>query len=370
MPCDGAMNLQTNAYARFDVLDFYRYGGALFVALDHFTIVYLPVDGSVQARVGQLQPLMGFFFTLSGFVLMHVYDRRIHTGADYLDYLQKRLARVYPLHLATLALGIIWGLFATHHYWFTPDAILPNIFLLQAWNTTDHLSFNYPSWSVSAEFFVYLLFPLFVWMVDFFGLRIALLLPVISILPIKWTFNMCGLGPWTHATYDFGCLRAVPSFLAGMAVYRLAMVRFPGLVVPGWAAHGLAAATIPMMLLGAPDLFILAIFVVVVFLLARAEPKTPGIFSTPLFRELANCSYGFYMLHAFVGVLMLSRLPKILDLGDAWKFALCAAAFVVTTGISMLSFHFFEDPARRYFGARRRQRGKVVVTGTGSRVTP
>jgi peptidoglycan/LPS O-acetylase OafA/YrhL len=41
---------------------------------------------------------------------MHVYDRRISTVSDYMDYLQKRLARIYPLHLLTLVVAIVRGL--------------------------------------------------------------------------------------------------------------------------------------------------------------------------------------------------------------------------------------------------------------------
>jgi len=351
-----------NKYTRFDVLDFYRYGGALFVALGHFTAIYLPVDAWVKTRVDLLQPLMGFFFTLSGFVLMHVYDQRVATFADYVYYLQKRLARIYPLHLATFVLAVVWGFLGTQSYWFTPDGILPNILLVHAWNTTNHLSFNYPSWSVSAEFFVYLLFPVFLFAVDFVGLWGALLLPLASVVPILWVFDACGLRSWTVATYDFGCLRAVPSFLAGMAIYRLATIRFSGLAVPPWAAHGLAVSTIPMMLFGIPNVLVIAIFVLVVFLLARTEPRTPGIFSTKLFRALANCSYSFYMLHAFVGVMMLHLVPKVFHLGDAWTLGLCAPALVVTTVISVISFHFFEAPARRYFCALRMHEGKLILT--------
>lgn len=351
-----------NEYARFDVLDFYRYGGALFVAIDHFTAIYLPVDASVRARVDLLQPLMGFFFTLSGFVLMHVYDRRITTVADYLHYLQKRLARIYPLHLATFALAVVWGVLGTQRYWFTADGLLPNVLLLHAWNTTGHLSFNYPSWSVSAEFFVYLLFPVLLFAVDFAGFWGALLLPIASVLPILWVFHICRLGPWTLATYDFGCLRAVPSFIAGMAIYRLAAIRFASLAVPPWAAHGLAVATVPMMLLGVPNAVVLATFVAVVFLLARAEPAVPGLFSTPLFRALANCSYGFYMLHAFVGVMVLHLVPKFFHLGDAWIFGLCVPALAVTTASAVISFHFFEAPARRYFSALRLRPDKLALT--------
>jgi peptidoglycan/LPS O-acetylase OafA/YrhL len=344
-------NPHANKRGSFDVLDFYRFGGAIVVAIEHFIIVYLPVSTATQTRALLVQPLMGFFFALSGFVIMHVYDRRMNSFADYFDYMQKRLARIYPLHIATLALAMLWGLFATHKEWFTPDAIIPNILLVHAWNTTNHLSFDYPSWSVSAEFFVYLLFPVFLVAVNRAGVWGALLLPVLSIIPITWVFHVYGFRSWTLATYDFGCLRAVPSFLAGMAVYRLAMVRFSALVVPGWAAHGLAVATVPMMLLGVPNVVMLGVFAALVFLLACAEPKRTGLFSTPIFRALANCSYGFYMLHAFVGMAMLYVVPKIFHLGDAWKFALVAPALVLTTVLSILSFHYFEAPARRYLSA-------------------
>jgi len=337
--------------ARFDVLDFYRYGGALWVAVTHFTIYYLPVAASIKTRVNLLQPLMGFFFTLSGFVIMHVYDRRISTMPDYLDYLQKRLARIYPLHLLTLALAIVWGL-SINPARYSSEAILPNILLLHAWNTTNLLYFNYPSWSVSAEFFVYLLFPVFLIAVNRLGLYWALLLPVVSAVAITIFFKVFKLEhTWTYATYDFGCLRAVPSFLGGMAIYRLATVRFARLVVPAWLAHGLTIATVPMMLLGVPGRLMLAFYVLVVFLLARAEPAKPGIFSTPFFRALSNCSYGFYMLHALIGAAMISVLPRVFHLDDNWKFGLAAAAMVVTTVAAVLSFRFFEDPARRYLGA-------------------
>ena len=337
-------------FVRFDVLDFYRYAGALFVAIDHFDLLYLPTDKWIKLYFHEyLQPLMGFFFTLSGFVIMHIYDGKISSGTKYLNYLQKRLARIYPLHLLTLVLAIVWGMLATSKYYFLPSAIIPNILLIHAWNTTEHLSFDYPSWSVSAEFFVYLAFPIFLVGINRLG-SMAWLLPLLSAVAIEWFFRMRGLGSWTQANYDFGCLRAVPSFIAGMAVYRLATTRYAELLVPGWVAHGLAIATIPMMLVGMPGEIVLAVFVLVVLLLALAEPMTPGVFSRPLPRALANCSYGFYMLHAFVGGITLSLVPKALHIAAAWKFALVLPALAATTLIAMQSFRVFEDPARRYFG--------------------
>ncbi len=341
-------------YTRFDVLDFYRYAGALFVALDHYLFNYLPVDRAFALRLGlQLQPFMGFFFTLSGFVIMHVYQH-MSLGSDYIDYMQKRLARMYPLHLATLALFLIAAVtFGTSRYWwFSSNAILPNLLLIHAWDTTSELSFNYPSWSVSAEFFVYLLFPVFLFIIRRLGFWTALLIPCLCAVLNTYLFDRLGLRPWTSATFDFGCLRAVPSFIAGMAIYRLATVRFADLIVPAWAAHGLAIATIPIMLLGAPGELVLAVFVLVVFLLARAEPHSPGIFSTRFFRMLSNCSYGFYMLHVLVGDIVLGVPIRVFHLdGGVWRFVLTLVGIVVSTIVAVLSFRFFENPARRFFGS-------------------
>jgi peptidoglycan/LPS O-acetylase OafA/YrhL len=347
-----AVPANTQRYSRFDVLDFYRYAGALFVALDHYLIVYLPVDRTLVMRISlQLQPLMGFFFTLSGFVIMHVYQG-MSSRFDYVDYIQKRLARMYPLHLATLVFFVICPLlFGILRYWFSLDAILPNLLLVHAWGATDRLTFNYPSWSVSAEFFVYLLFPLFLLVVRRLGLWTALLVPCLCAILNPIFFDALGLRSWTSATFDFGCLRAVPSFIAGMVVYRLATIRFSDLTVPAWLAHGLAIATLPMMLAGAPGELALAVFVLVVFLLARAEPRDPGILSTPFFRALSNCSYGFYMLHVLVGAIVLGIPLRIFHLAqDVWKFILALVALVTTTVAALLSFRFFEDPARRFLG--------------------
>ena len=56
-----------------------------------------------------------FFFALSGFVLIYVYGARVAelwARAGYTKFLKTRLARLYPLHLATLLimLAMVIGL--------------------------------------------------------------------------------------------------------------------------------------------------------------------------------------------------------------------------------------------------------------------
>src|SRR5690606_1003601 len=82
-----------------------------------------------------------------------------------------RFFRIYPLHLVMLAvmLGLeLAKLLASQKAGFTfnhppfsaenaPSQILPNLLLLHSWTPyTDSLSFNYPSWSISIEFYMYI----------------------------------------------------------------------------------------------------------------------------------------------------------------------------------------------------------------------
>ena len=110
------------------------------------------------------------FFVLSGFILSHVYleaagEKRFRYGG----FLWARLARVYPLHLATLfgmiALGLVGGRGAgmsgqTAACW-TGASLPANLTLIQAWGLAPAAAFNHPSWSISAEWFAYLSFPAF-----------------------------------------------------------------------------------------------------------------------------------------------------------------------------------------------------------------
>ena len=107
-----------------------------------------------------------FFFILSGFILAHVYGGALSSGRfDLRDYIVKRFARIYPLHLATLiGVAALYAVSTRAGYDFgrvQPLASLaPHAALLHAFGTTSDLFWNQPSWSVSAEFAAYLAFPL------------------------------------------------------------------------------------------------------------------------------------------------------------------------------------------------------------------
>ena len=128
------------------------------------------------------------FFVLSGFVLAYVYQDWFKLGlhkSDFTHFIRLRLARVYPLHLIML---LLWGLLIlcgriaiTEND--SPYTFILNLTLTHAWGFTPSLSWNLPSWSISSEFFCYLLFPLLIVLVR--SKTIYLLLFVMVLLLIE-----------------------------------------------------------------------------------------------------------------------------------------------------------------------------------------
>jgi peptidoglycan/LPS O-acetylase OafA/YrhL len=106
------------------------------------------------------------FFVISGIVIAMNYQGRISDFGSYFDFVRKRIARLYPLHIATLLFYVALGLvIATGKVTpenaekYNPSQILPNLLMVHAWFPNGEISYNYVSWSISAEFFVYLCFP-------------------------------------------------------------------------------------------------------------------------------------------------------------------------------------------------------------------
>jgi peptidoglycan/LPS O-acetylase OafA/YrhL len=163
-----AARTKFEAPANLATLTSLRFFAALWVVLYHF-LDQLPewiADLLVPLHFGPRA--VDFFFILSGFILAHVYQPSIEAGRFSLrSFYVKRFARLYPVHLAMLALVI--GLFfaarlagmeihSAGKYDFS--RLWMHLLAVHAWFPHGTNSFNIPSWSISAEFFAYLLFPL------------------------------------------------------------------------------------------------------------------------------------------------------------------------------------------------------------------
>lgn len=127
---------------------------AIFVVWHHlFAFGYFLDAGYQPAYLLHYGPSGHFcvliFFVLSGYVIGQS-NRQALTGASSREYLKKRLVRLYPILVLTLALAL---LVSPLQYSFT--AILSNLALLQGVAGPD---VNPPSWSLHYEMLYYLLF--------------------------------------------------------------------------------------------------------------------------------------------------------------------------------------------------------------------
>ena len=256
-----------------------------------------------------------FFFALSGFVLVHAYASRAQFR--YLEFLKARLARLYPLHLATLLIMLAMLVFfrwlaARGHYISIYDlpgyhpytsfwSFVGNLFLVQAWHLFPRLSWNGVSWFVSVEWFLCLMFPLWLWLakrtawaglllVAFgFAVLAALIRPKIGL----------------DITYDWGIARGIGDFSIGIGLamlYRALKPRGDVLSVHWHSAaqiFAFAALLFAIYRTGwshtPRDYWLLPPMMAIIFTLAFDRGVVARVFQSRTLRLLGEWSFAIYM---------------------------------------------------------------------------
>jgi len=297
------------------------------------------------------------FFTLSGFILCHVYLRQVEEGRfQYGSFLWTRLARIYPLHLAAIA-GIALMGAAAMALGHPVDAnavslrALPaNLLLINAWGFAPVSGWNHASWSISAEWLAYLLFPAFA----FAALklkdrpRLAIGLAVAFLTGLYAVFSRLTGQSLTHATIAWGALRIVPCFAFGCAAYlawRANLVRSSAAAWVGAAISG--AALITFAQFGSPDAAIVTASGGLILSLAFvAKTWTTGRILDG-FVYLGEISYSVYMLFVPWQLLFVNVTSRALHYDKDHMPIYIWLVFVVSIiPLAALSHHLIERPAR------------------------
>lgn len=170
-----------NKFERLYLLDFARAIAATCVVLLHYQHFYSSDYNQQLNFVKNLQPfynILGifyefgtvavqFFFILSGFIFFMFYRERILEGViNFKNFIILRLSRLYPLHLLTLILVLIIQFFYnqsySEHFIYKNNDLenfIAHFLLIQEWGLIgETASYNGPSWSISVEFFLYIIF--------------------------------------------------------------------------------------------------------------------------------------------------------------------------------------------------------------------
>lgn len=296
------------------------------------------------------------FFVVSGFVIARLYFDSVGDAASTGRFLWRRIARIYPLHLATLAFYVVIalalhsGLARTDNPARYPLSDLPaQLLLLHAFDG-ERLTFNFPSWSLSAEMFCYLLFPLVAAVTARRkGLIIALV--VLPALANSLYVAFAGTEPWADWINKGGAFRALPGFNLGVACYlfRDRIAGWP--VMPG----ALVASLIAFVMLGwllSPMAALIAVYAIALLAIQSDCAGRVTLFSRLGFDRWSSLTYSCYMLHIPVATVVLTFAARLLSpiLPDA-KLLLAPVALVVLAAASIASFNYFETPIRRYLTA-------------------
>lgn len=350
----------------YRVFDCWRLAAALLVMAYHF-LYFAPAGGEVYvAALWHLLPLLDMFFMISGFLIAERYAGKVSTLSDYGLFLQRRIARLYPLHLATLSffaaigLAVTFGLVETTEPERWDLGLLPlHLLALHALGFTDTLAFNYPSWSVGAEFFCYALFPLVVFAAKRAGLfgLVALLALWIAGLETAGRYGFFPGGGWMTAD-TAGAYRAFADFTIGAIVASL-VARRPFEVAshaPGLLALGFAIAAMVFQWSGYLALLGFAAAMLLTALAETARPDSSRRLAALM--PLARVSFGIYLLHPVMETLFLSILWKRLVMPtEAVSFyVFWILPMVATILAAIASERWFERP----FGAMLASAGRPV----------
>ncbi len=162
---------------RYYLIDIARGIAALSVVIFHYRVFYEDKI-SVTNFVIKDQPFykylfffyengwiaVQFFFVISGFVFYLLYSEKIKQNKiTFSEFFKLRFSRLYPLHFLTLVAMVLIFYFSNLNT-FTGMVrgdlkhLLLNIFLIHKWGFEQFGSFNEPSWSVSIEILLYLIF--------------------------------------------------------------------------------------------------------------------------------------------------------------------------------------------------------------------
>jgi peptidoglycan/LPS O-acetylase OafA/YrhL len=334
---------------------------AVWVVLFHVQHAQHVTAFDLGAFIGRGYLAVDAFFVLSGLILAHVYGTAFDQGwswSRYRQFLWARFARVYPMHLvmllaffALVAVAALVGRTLNDQGAYTLRGALESLFLLHGLGVSERTVWNYPSWSISAEAFAYavLFWP---------AMTLMRRLPggvVMGIIAVLWAGVLAFAWGRPHQsldlTYDFGVLRIVPEFLAGVWLHRV-LARHP---VTDLASSLCVLASLGGLLLISQlplwaEAGVLPCLCLLLAGLYGGSRSVQAVFGNRASVWLGRVSYSMYLVHFFVmlvaGQLLsmagVDTLPPVLQLG--WMSVLLLLAIAG----GAVGYYGIEEPARRW----------------------
>jgi peptidoglycan/LPS O-acetylase OafA/YrhL len=345
---------------------------ASLVVLFHFYnswVLLLPSLQSCEPLALRGHLGVDLFFILSGFILAYVYSAGdFRPGiSEYLRFLWFRIARIYPNHLITvIALALLvfiaqeCGIAISGDY---PLSGLPfQLTLTHAWPWLEGGKWNYPSWTISAEWFAYLcMFPagwyllrlrslggLWFLLIGYFVLALWLfVLPPLehggSLLQVSCEFIAGSMffGVFTHLSSARNICRR---YVSAIFVLITALLLFLPVDVP--SASALVVLFFPLLLIGLTS---------ETALLSKFLSSAPALW-------LGRVSYALYMSHALAQKIIKIVLPSehYVDSSLTIRLLLLSVNILLVLLFAAALYYMVEIPSRNYLRRLTFSRSRVA----------
>lgn len=273
------------------------------------------------------------FFCLSGFIFHWLYSAEVARGGiTAREFFVRRLARLYPLHLATLLIVTLYfAVYGPVIYRYDAYHFVLNLLLVCSIGLEKGFSFNGPAWSLSVEVALYMLF-----FVACRFVRARLLACAVGVA--------AGMALWP--SYE-PLARGLVSFFLGGGAYLLFRA-LPLAAAPVVRLTAIVAwlATLAQIYVGIAPLpewaetvaVIGVLFPATVLALALTQASSPGWGRRLAF--LGDASYSIYLIHF---PLQLAFMRFALDFTSP---LVMAAFFAVLLALAMASHRYFEWPVQ------------------------
>ncbi|MGZ7063763.1 MAG: acyltransferase family protein [Candidatus Angelobacter sp.] len=307
-----------------------------------------------------------FFFVLSGFVMTHAYGRVFVASVsmrDYKKFMLARFARVYPLHIVVLLVYVALAAAGVKQTEENPNwSVTANVLLVHAMGFFSRPTWNQPSWSISVEWWTYIVFPFAAAFAHRYARKIRtsafLVLGMSLFAVLAQYFGSADL------TVGFAFIRCLIGFFSGSCLY-LATMNKRAVSGAGIIGNG-ALVTVVLAFIFAPsplaDIVSFAAFCVLIYAVS-SNSKEKQWLDHPALVWIGDISYSIYLWHG----LLLHVFAKALGTISSWstvpqqhQVAFFLTALLVfeicILVLAHLSYKFIELPARNIL-RRRNQKG-------------
>ena len=336
--------------------------------------------------------MVDFFFILSGFIMMHVYGKWFSEKINWNSFKKftiARFARVYPLHFITLFYLVLLQIFLRYMIGHGPTdpmamicndfkTIPQNLLLIHSMNTTQWFTWNNASWSISTEWWAYMVFPFlvipflklkknglfmvaFLCLIGYLGIT-YLIVPIVTV-PASIPFTKVDPAALSlDVSYQFGFVRCICGFVLGIVSYQVYKLDWAKrLLANGYALLILFLSVMICMHFAIPDYYTVLLFPLILLSAAYGSQSIDKVFGTGPFQKLGDWSFSIYLIHQPImytlfaymayqseGKAALALTPSS-SVGMGW--IICITFIAITLFISALSYRFIEVPARKWINS-------------------